>query len=382
VHLSLIVLLSLFTSPEHALQAWRTGQELEGRVSAGVGEAAVQRLAGAGVPADDLLGWLAVARAGGVADQALASPLLSVVAGGAPGSAEIALAETMTFPDGVLEAALAAADSSLANQLRLLAQSAREPATREAAFELLPRVVPSRELPSLLGVDEPAALSATLRGFARAPDAASAYDALVWLEVDDLALAEEAGRSLRILVERGAIASALEALQQQRWGPGGAVLRSLSALPPENWDMVRQVVLLFLDNVEEPALLLAALDCGATLRFDEVLPLADLLARESNRAELRVAAIDAIAQVGYRDAPTMDLLIGLLEADTSAVRESAYKALCRKSGARGLSPEPAIWQLWRRRTALPDEPPVPTAERLERERQGLARRWLRAAERR
>lgn len=171
------------------------------------------------------------------------------------------------------------------------------------------------------------------------------------------------------LDERPALArAAVERLGRE---PTVPLLRAMVAAPPDCWDdAINHVIQLVqalstsLGELEasELDLLVAAIRAAGDLRAPELLPLVPELCRPSAPLPVRLAALQALGDVGARDAWVIDLLLTYI-SEPRPVGSTAYTSLLRRAGVR-LPHRPLIWQDWRSKTVLPELDPVEHAARL------------------
>lgn len=170
----------------------------------------------------------------------------------------------------------------------------------------------------------------------------------------------------------------LEVVSSGAAGPQGAYLRALggvSLADEARWHRASELVVSFLVAADEdmaseaaaPDVLAAAVGAGADLFVPELLRYLPQLAAPGPRPDVRIAALEAVAKVGYRDGPTIDLLIDLLEDPDREVAIQAHATLVRKSGYRAAHRK-ELWTTWRKRLTLPDAPPLDDAERMAEQR--------------
>lgn len=167
-------------------------------------------------------------------------------------------------------------------------------------------------------------------------------------------LARELGR--RSLPAADAV---LEAVEAGDHGPGAALLRAVGCVPlddPARWERAREVVAAHLAphvDPDEPLgpELAAAVRAATDLLLDDLPPLLPALARDP-RPAVRVAAVQALLPLGRRDAPTIGLLIELLDDPDGVVAAAAFRVLSKKSGER-FPARKALWERWRDRADLP-----------------------------
>ncbi|MCO5165363.1 MAG: hypothetical protein M9894_03220 [Planctomycetes bacterium] len=168
----------------------------------------------------------------------------------------------------------------------------------------------------------------------------------------------------------------MEAVSSGAVGPRAAHLRALggvSLADEERWQRASELVHAFIYAVEDDAAAVpadetaAAVEAGADLLLPRLLPLLPHLALHGRSTAVRVAALEATGRVGYRDAPTIDLLIGLLEDPDGEVARAAYGALLKRSRYRA-EHRKEHWVLWRAGVTLPSEPPQSDEERMAEQR--------------
>jgi hypothetical protein len=346
-----VILGSALTSCDAALDALAKNEPLTGRVTASAGKQAAERL-----PLAKTAGAVAaLSRISREAktEQQLAAGLLAVIAASDARAAEAARQ---------LEA--------LKSDLLAVGQRS-DPAAAKRALRVVVPLLDADDLASLLDhlITTPALrrqATYALQESGQSLQPLATYELLSGLQLSPFfehmagdALAELAGRNEKV---------STFALELAEGAPTPAVLRSLSGLRPEQWEDAMSLLAVALE-IETGARLAAAIHSAAELRMPEVVPLLPHLAREGKTSALRIAALRAIPQVSYRDAPTVDLLIELL--GDPLVREESYRALRAKTGV-ALPLDPNAWQAWRRGFLLPMAPPVPNAERLDKERALLA----------
>lgn len=364
-------------------------------VSPQVAREAAERIV-PGLTDDEELGPLArVARAG--APEAAARRLAAVLEQGAAGvgaaARELAACEP-ALRDAALAPVLARAPALLRDTLTRLAFTPDEDAAAAAgAARLLAPLLEPRAVASALEVwaAEPAGRAcvlAALEEVARAPARPRELLRALALEVEALPGAEGAlgAAFAALLADPAAAAEALELLASETYGPEGCLLRGLPGLSPDLWPEATAVLERLLEGAGErgeglePALLASALLGAADLRLPAAHELALALSRPEARAAevVRAAAVEALARVGYRDAPTLAHLIALLGDRAASVRRAAHAALLRKAGRRDMPARVEIWRAWWRRLldeGLPEEPPSSLEERMAQEREALAERW-------
>lgn len=148
-------------------------------------------------------------------------------------------------------------------------------------------------------------------------------------------------------------------------GPGAVFLRGLGGVgldDRERFEAARSVLTEYLvAAAEDPGALpaataAAAVHAAADLLLAELPPLVPALVLAPRPRALRVAAIQALARVGYRDQPTIDLLIPLLADPDREVAAAAHDVLKLKTGQRMAGRE-TLWLRWRDGARLPDAPP-------------------------
>ena len=325
----------------------------------------------------------ALARQGGTTAP-LAQRLVAVVAAG--GQAEsVALEELGRLPR---DEARAAVTPLSAERMGSLLQLAARGASPEAggALVLLAAQTDPRALVDLLrswgDLDDPTS-RLLLEELARTPDPERCFMALVDLELSP-ALLGAAEETLRALVARSpAVAErATVMVERGEHGQGSIVLRSLGGVALsqgpsfERAAAALEALLADLDQLPAAAQV-AAIGAAGDLLLARLVPLLPALVQRGPPVPVRVAALRACAQVCYRDRPTIERLIGLLDDPQPLVAFAAYEALRRKSG-KDLPAEAAMWTRWCEGAELPESAPEPDEVRLERER-GLR---LKAARRR
>ena len=372
--------LSLFFSPgtlstlEEARRELGAQQALEGRVPRALARDAAARIS-ARTSAAELRVWGRIARAGG-AERELAGALLEVGGQGPRGVRDVALETLRELPPAALRAALGAGPFPRALRFQLeaevdrLVEAGASQAQLSARLRLLSPVLPPRALGRLLARwDDPEApgLAALLLDSLRwSLSPGETYAALARARLS-AELIEPLGAALARLVAEGASEVALRHVELERWGQGSPVLASLVGLPPRRWDEVRRQVLDQLPRGGD-AHRAAALEVATASLLPEALADARQLAADPARApRLRRAGLRALVELGYRDAPTLELLVSLLSDAEPSVAGAAHAALLRKGGAR-LPARPEAWRRWLSAQALPPGPPADRWERLAQQR--------------
>lgn len=199
-------------------------------------------------------------------------------------------------------------------------------------------------------------------------------------------LGEATGELLRALVHREAKAAdaLLDRVSGGDLGFEACGLRAVGgvrlsdAARAERAASILQVYLaeLTADLQAYPPGVVAATVTASTEQFlPDVLPLLPGVAQSGPGTAARVAAIRAIAQIGYRDAPTVDLLLTLLADKDTVVSSAAWLAL-RKKTSQDLPNRLERWKAWRERTDLPAAPKVEAEKRLEVQRRNRAEQEL------
>ncbi|MCO5168084.1 MAG: hypothetical protein M9894_17205 [Planctomycetes bacterium] len=368
---ALLLLLALdLASVDEALLALERGERLEGRVTPDAALTAAARIGPFTSPAE-VTALARVARAGG-AEAALGRALVDAVRALGP-SAPAAAGALAGAQVHERDAALAAAPADLPAALLELAGG---DAPCDPALALLARVATPEELAAAVQrwatADEPALAAGLLRhvGAARRPAATLSLLSLVEVGPE---LVGPLGDALAALVARddGAAAEAVARAARGVRGPGGALLRSLGAVGPARHEAASALVVEALDELEagdDDLALSAAITAAGELLLPRVLPALPGLAADQGRARVvRRAAVEALVHVGYRDAPTIELLIGLLRDPDAVVAAEAHRTLLRKAGVR-LDARPDLWEAWRRSRPLPEHAPEDDETRLLRER--------------
>lgn len=224
----------------------------------------------------------------------------------------------------------------------------------------------------------PTTVSSLLSAWAEVPECVDQAHALIARLPDNTAAAPaELVRALRDLPEDGGawsqplggvarqLASSspeaadvlLEWTRDARLGPSAAWLVGLGGVDlrdERRRDAARQVVLELVEYPGDPVIASAALRAAAGLMLDEVLPMLPALTLQGP-VMVRVASIDGLRALAYKDAPTVDLLITLLSDPAPEVVVAAHAALCEKTGERFPGVAEA-WTLWRDRVTLPEGP--------------------------
>ncbi|MBX3470681.1 MAG: hypothetical protein KF878_27755 [Planctomycetes bacterium] len=171
------------------------------------------------------------------------------------------------------------------------------------------------------------------------------------------------------LDQRPALArAAVERLERE---PSVPLLRAMVAAPPDCWDDAIGHVIRLIQGLSsalgqldpsEVEQLVAAIRAAGELRAPELLPIVPELCRPSAPLPVRLAALEALGDVGARDAWVIDLLLAYI-TEPRPVGSTAYTSLLRRAGVR-LPHRPLIWQDWRSKTVLPELDPVEHAARL------------------
>lgn len=369
-------------SVDEALEVLARGEALEGRVPEEVAREAAARIgAFTREPELDALARVALA---GAARVELGRALCDVVRGQGPGDLEAARC-LARLPEADRDAVLAAAPADLPGWLRTRVEAcADEDASAAAevagAVEVFARTARPDELALALQAWADGAPAWRARvllehvGVARQP--ASVLALLAEIDVPTH-LAGPLGEALAALVSRdeGAAALALEQVALGRWGAGGALLRSLGAVTVERQEAASALVVealaaldLASEDVDDDVVSAVVTAAGELLVWQVVPALPALAADRARATRVRCAAVHALAHVGYRDAPTIDLLVALLRDPDAAVAAEAHRTLQLKAGVR-LDARPALWEAWRRGQSLPEGPPESDEARLRRERE-------------
>jgi hypothetical protein len=366
-------------SLEQALDDVLAGVDVSGRVEPATGSAALEAIGGH-LDDEALTAHVAVARAGRASDHALAEALMLVVSqsgsgswaavyelGECPREARLAAArseDALMWAPGVIDLATEAAWPEEGT-----AVSPSLDVALGAARLLAPQLTPAelRQLVSDWGWEpplEPLVVVLLEEASLAHPDPAQVYRELAVAEIGSRSLETALGGALRVLVRRSPDAAevALDMARSGAWGPGGAVLVSLPALPPSDWPAASDVLQSALANLSasDPGLDLeltrAVLDAGAALCLPEALWLGlDLLSLEPGALPegIRGPAITAVAELARKDAATLDLFLGLLEDRERAVVDAAYAGLRRKSGLE-LPARAEVWRAWRQTQSFPE----------------------------
>ncbi len=380
VALVLVALLDL-GSVDEALEAVASGERLEGRVPVEVARDAAARI-GAFTRDPELGALVRVALAGGARDQ-VGRALLEAVRAQGPGALEAA-ACLARLADDDRRAVLAAAPPDLPADLRALVEGSAPDADVTGALCVLAGTASADELAQALQAWADQGEVARARGLLEQAGAARqpalAVACLGAVEVGP-ELTGPLGEALAALVARdeGAAAAAVERVGLGVWGPGGALVRSLGAVRGDLAGVAAALVTeavgalaLPPGDVDDDVLAAIVAAAGEQLVWQVVPTLPGLAADRARGARLRRAAVHALSHVGYRDAPTIDLLVGLLRDPDRAVAAEAHRTLLLKAGVR-LDARPELWEAWRRGQALPATPPEPDEARLRRERELRAR---------
>jgi hypothetical protein len=204
----------------------------------------------------------------------------------------------------------------------------------------------------------------------------AAFEALLGLDALPPSLAARRADALRQLVRRSPEV-ADEALSRGGGveGAGGdsvaAVVRSLGGLrlsDEPRWRRGAELLAGLLASRDlTPGLQVAALLAAGELLVPEVVALLPAALRHADPA-VRCAAATTIGLVGYRDGPTVDLLIEALGDPAPEVADAVLAALVKKTGQR-LPAQVALWRRYRAAATLPAHPPQSAADRLGSERQ-------------
>lgn len=369
------------TNLSDALEALEANEPL-GKISLRVGLAATRRIRS--TTEDEQLERLVKIAQAGRAQRALGQAL--VVHIGERGAGQrVAVRALAAFPERLRHDLTERPPKLWTFNLKRLLERTLTPATDgavltllvpHASVELLSRLYrrwretsPARAelLLSRLGGCRPAQRARVLELLTRFPPAAAHLAALVATcraLARDLAI----GTTMVTAAERGDL------------GPHDVFLHVLGAVPPSLWKRATRVTLGHLtdleeeaESAEEQARLAAAVLTAAQLRCPDVLDRLPLLLSSPTPSRIRIAAVQALALVAYRDGPTIDRLIKLLGDADPAVAEAAYGSLKRKAAVRLKLPmRPDVWQAWRRSQKLPDQAPEPVEERLAKQRSLLA----------
>lgn len=368
-------LIVLLAAPPPRLQELvelaRAGKPL-GKVSQATAREALVDL---GARPEDVRPRVDVAMAGGAGRQAAAA-LLGLVHAESPAWSE-ALAALAALPAPVRQGAVRQAFDRL--DATLVVEGV-DPRLRDGAAQLLVEAVDETALVSRLGQwggqaeTRPAAL-ALLAACPRSPRPVPLLEALA-----SATLAEELYAPLRQAVHDLALASgeALEVVFHRATvgdrGTGDALLRALGAAPPSRYAQAApplvDLLAVFADNPTgvEPMTLAVAVEAAGELLVPELVPLLVPLTARGIPQEVRLRTIEAASRVGYRDQPTISLLIRLLSDPDEKVRLAAWESLKSKSGQR-IPAQHEAWQRWLDGAKLPEQPPVTdNAERLTAER--------------
>lgn len=271
---------------------------------------------------------------------------------------------------------------------RLLeAAHAQDPEFAAAAVVLL---MPRAQRSSILELFDEWAVQTAMHGrarhllkqVARAPQPADLFVELAGRTVHRELRADVAA-ALRALAGRDSacVDAALEMVASGELGAGGEVIRALGAVrfsDEKRWEAAAQLLEGLLAEVEDDLLALdgdvlaSTLAASGELLVPAVVPLLPSLALHAASPDVvRAAALEAMGRVCYRDAPTIDLMIGLLDDKSPAVASAAYEALRRRSGQSSLPQRSAMWVQWREQTVLPEQSEDPLA-RLATQRAGRA----------
>lgn len=342
--------------------------------------------AGATLDAARLARLIEVARSSPRTAQPLAKALVGVVGHGGE-LAEVAVPVLAAAPRASLPAAVPPAVVD-----RLVERLEADDAGAPGAARLLGRWAPPARLSALLQAwqAEPAARARCAEALLGELPANAAPPAALLRTLQELGEGEGLAAWTRPL---GAAAfeltrrdpdAALEVVALGERGPCGAFLHGLGGVglaSAERWERARAVLADHLEaRLTLPPVVVAATVRGATaLLLDELLPLLQPMVMESPSPAIRVAAVEALAALGYRDRPTIDCLVALLEDRDREVAAAAYDVLRLKSG-QTLPARKALWASWRATAELPEEPPDGAQERLAAQRRTRARVELKARE--
>lgn len=349
-------------------------------VSRAAGREAVSRIEPS-MTEDALLRRLVFLARQGKAEAELTQALVTLVEGEGACTA-VALGELAQSRPADLDRVSATLSPRTVGLLVDLLAEADDP-TAFGALELLARVVEPAALIVLLDTwseeeaDRPRALR-LIGLLERAKGPAELFQAVARMRLSQ-PLWGPAGDALRALVKRDPATADLALMLAERaeYGAGAIVIRSLGGLWLDDAERLTKafgVLDLLVTEVQDdlqaltPDLTTAAVETAADLLMPSVVPLLPSLALHGPSSPLRAAAIRAMGKLCYRDAPTVDLLIKLLEDADAGVATAAYETLRAKSGQRTLPMRKDMWDRWRASADLPAEPPTPDAERLDAER--------------
>lgn len=358
---------------DELLRSLADGGAIPKVVEGDVGHAAAARITPFGNDDESLTALATIARRGGAAEH-LSAALVSVLAdrGSTVARATVLLADLPLYvipkqvPESAIDAAVelarsgpevavegqAEAGATLVglwgspDVVRTLLSELVEAGSPQLALRVVTPITSNQSAKPLDWVDMVAALDPT-SGTAPAP----------WTT--------QLGLVLRDLVLRDtAAADRLADVSASNTGPSGALLRALGGSPlddADRFERARQLVLIYLEAAktgEVPtADAVAAIGAGTDLLLAEVALALPTLTAPTNPALVRIAAVRALERVGYRDAPTIDLLIKLLDDADPTVGIAAFEVLRLKSGQTSYTQRKSLWERWRARTTLPESPP-------------------------
>lgn len=375
--LSLLLPLLQVVSVDQGLSLLEAGEPLEA-VEPSVGKAAAERVAAAPDPLT-LHRLSTLARLGG-AEAALGRALVRVVAAGQGPLLAGALDEASHLSDD----ALAAGDLppvALATLVDLLWSVSPDDGQEQAALGAVLLAGPRADPAQLAGFVAAWAPEPTLRpraerlvaGLARSRQPLAAYDALLGLELPAPLAAHRTAALVELVRRSPEVAD--EALTRSGLDPAAGdsvavVVRSLGGLrlsDEPRWRRGAELLAGLLAARDlTPGLRAAALLAAGELLVPDVVPLLPPALRDADPG-VRCAAAATIGLVGYRDGPTVDLLIEALADPAPEVADAVLAALVRKTGQR-LPAQLALWRRYRAAATLPAHPPQSAAERLGAER--------------
>lgn len=333
------------------------------------------------LPPEELIELVAIARLGEEPDE-LWTALVPVVVGRGASSREAVVALTQ-LATRTLRPGERPPPALPPEALEVGAELAREDeedrVAEAAAILVLPRSTPDDAAALLDAWTHAGAarrVTALLGALHRINDPAAIVRHLVARDLD-AAFARPLADALKRLARDPATADELlQAVSSGVLGPEAAHLRALGGVSlsdEERWQRASELVLGVIYAVEQDLAAVpvdetaAAVEAAAELYLPQLLPLLPHLALHGRGTAVRVAALEAIGRVGYRDAPTIDLLIGLLEDRDGPVARAAYGALVKRSRYRA-EHRKEHWVVWRATVTLPDEPPQSDEERMTEQR--------------
>lgn len=390
--LTLLLAAGLFVGPlaaeittlDDALARLASGATLRD-VAHEVGIRAVERIVPGATEDERLESFAEVARAAG-ADEALGAKLRAVLQAGGAGTAA-AVRVIVTLPAEQQRVVLAPEGMVGLSSLLLRVANEGDPVTAAAAVQLRVPMLPALELRSWLGElaayeESLPSVLALLRAAPQAADQPAAIlRALAMVDVELPASADAVfGEVLGALALDPAAATEVLALAQSGVeGPGGAVYRALSQLHPRHWEQAERLLLQALDDAEGRGLA-GALLAAAELRVPAVYDVALALSAPDSGADalVRARALEALAIVAHRDAPTLAHFIDLLADPDARVATAAYEALKRKTQL-AMAGRREVWRTWWEiqvaADKLPSERPDDHEARMQRQRKSMALRW-------